>query len=186
MKYATPEQLVEMLELQEVLNKKYNGEKWRKAFSIGMAKSAMLVEVAEMLDEIQASWGWWKKNPRPTDVIAAHFEFIDVIHFAMLLLLYHNDVEDVVRIIKDDSPNYDSDMAGPVGDPHDAFITAITRFMTGIRMELRHTAIVNFKNIIETGSLLLGMYPGDVYKAYRIKNEINHKRVDNGETNKGQ
>ena len=173
--YIFPGQLVAMIKAQEILNKKFNGEDWRKKMSLGMAKTAMLVEFAEAANEIQATWAWWKRD-RTLDLSRAHVEFIDVLHFAMLIALYRNSEEQMIEALYDEEP----DMYGPVADPHNNFIKAITRFFTAVDQDNRKNIAVGLYNIINTGALLYAMNPGEVFEVYRLKNERNHERVDGG------
>jgi dimeric dUTPase (all-alpha-NTP-PPase superfamily) len=175
-------QLIEMIRAQEVLNKKYSGLDWRKRVHLGMAKMALVEEMAEMGHEINATWKWWSPVEKHIlDFSKATFEFIDVIHFALLLLLYRYSEEELCYALKDEMSNdLEPDMWGAVGDPHNAFIKSVTRFLTAIDIDNRRLAIKGVRNIIETGAVLLGLNDGDVLKAYMLKNERNHKRVEGG------
>lgn len=178
MKYLTNAQLEEMIQLQEVLNIKYNGPDWRKNIRLGMAKFALIDEVSEMAREIRASWAWWKKNPGPMEWEKAREEFIDVLHFALLIALYRYDEKQLTDYVC----AVDSDMGGPVGDPHGYFIKAITRFLKAADDDNRTDLVKGLKNIVETGAVLLAMEQDDVYAIYQEKNAKNHVRVESGQT----
>lgn len=179
--HVTVQELIVMIKAQEELNKKYNGLDWRKSVRLGMAKMAMLEEVSEMAREITATWKWWA--PEVTlDFSKATFEFIDVVHFALLILLYRYSVDDLEAALTShaDDDLLDPDMWGPTGDPHNSFIKAVTRFLTSVDNDFQYRAIQGVRNIIETGAVLLALNKGDVAKAYKLKNERNHKRVEGG------
>lgn len=176
--YVSNEQLIEMIHAQEALNKKYNGEDWRKSVRLGWAKMAFLTELSEMGDEILPTWAWWKKNIVGTDWNKAKFEFIDVLHFAMLLALYRYDVAQLELWIPKE--HNQADMYGPVGDPHDQFIRAVTRFLRAVDQENRSEVVIGLRNIIQTGAILVGMQRGEVYRAYQLKNKLNQERVAGG------
>jgi dimeric dUTPase (all-alpha-NTP-PPase superfamily) len=146
-----------------------------------MAKFALLDEVSEMAREIRVTWAWWKKNPGPMNLDLAREEFIDILHFAMLIALYRYDVSVLTRTIQDDQ-DICADMGGPVGDPHNYFVKAITRFFRSVDEENICGVIAGLMNLIDVGSLLLSLEPGDVFHIYTVKNEKNHVRVDTGQT----
>lgn len=169
------EHLIDMFEKQENLNIKYNGDEWRKSVSLGKVKFAFLDEVGEFLKEIESDWKWWKKYPNYHKQKAI-FELIDIIHFALMLCLYENSVDEIKDHIFNLRPQtYDS-----VGDKENQFSKTITSFFRRIDDHSMIFMIFDLLNLIQQGAELLEVNPGDIYQAYVMKNSRNHERINGG------
>ena len=179
---VTKEELFVMFEMQEELNIKYNGTEWRKVVKLGQAKIAMLEELSEFNREIELNWKWWK-NPsdRTYDEQKALFELVDMIHFALLLCLRNLSV-DSNKIYVEDVFKHDASrlMYGKVNDQENQFIKSINLFLLDIDRQDAYYSICGLVNIINNGGILLDLKPGEIYRAYLLKNERNHERVDGG------
>lgn len=170
------DQLEELIVMQETLNRKYGGDKWRDNFSFGQAKLAVLDEVSEFIREIESDWKWWKVNPNYHKQKAL-FELIDIVHFALMMALYHTDVSDLT-MSSTDIKMLDIRSSG---DKYDDFSVAIGLLMleSGEGDNLRRLQQVI--HIINTGGALLGITDVNaIYHSYIMKNHRNHTRVDEG------
>lgn len=170
--------LEQMILLQDTLNIKYGGENWRDNIKLGKAKFAVLDEVSEFLREIESEWKWWKPNGNYHKQKAL-YELIDVVHFALLILLLKNDVRDIISSIGEQGtgPTY----FGPWDDVQDIFSDTITEFLGLAAYSDIDDELVRICNIIQIGGEVLGMTsPQDMYNAYVMKNQRNHERVDGG------
>lgn len=173
-------QLSEMFKAQEELNKKFNGEYWRRALTMGQAKFAFNDEVAEFGQELSGSWKWWKADKKPLDKQKALFELVDAIHFGMLLVLYRNDLNAVLtRVLDPNGP--ECTMYGRVSDPLNYFLRSVQRFYSALEFDQLDASITGLINVIETGGFLLDLTPGEIYGAYLTKNHLNHLRVEGGD-----
>lgn len=173
-------QLSEMFKAQEELNKKFNGENWRRGLTMGQAKFAFNDEIAEFGQELSGSWKWWKAEKKPLDKQKALFELVDAIHFGMLLVLFRNDLSAVLnRVLDPNGP--ECDMYGQVSDPLNYFLRSVQRFYSALEFDQLDASITGLINVIETGGKLLDLEPGEVYAAYAAKNKLNHLRVEGGD-----
>lgn len=178
MKLINHEEMALMVEAQEVLNKKYNGDQWRLSVDIGKAKFALLDEVSEFAREIKPTWKWWGGNQGEIDPQKATFELIDVMHFALLVALHRYPVDILAHPMR--TWKWEGDMWGPHTDKHNQFVKAIQRFLQAVDLESRSNVITGLFNIAQTGGELLNLAPGQIYEAYKLKNALNHKRVEGG------
>jgi NTP pyrophosphatase (non-canonical NTP hydrolase) len=88
-------QLLEMLELQEELNKKIN-KYWRKERTKEDFIRATWIECAEAVDSLP--WKWWKKQEANLDNLK--IEVVDIWHFIMSYILL--DYEDLGKALESD------------------------------------------------------------------------------------
>lgn len=170
-------QLEEMFAMQEGLNRKYGGVDWRKGFTMGKAKFAIMDEVGELLRELEHEWKWWKVNPNYHKQKAL-FEFIDVIHFGMMIVLYHTNHSDVGMATTETLFN----SFHPTNDKHDDFARTFGEFIRAEHGVLdTDYSITLLVELINAGANLLGITDSNaIYQAYIMKNHRNHIRVDSG------
>jgi dimeric dUTPase (all-alpha-NTP-PPase superfamily) len=167
-----------MVILQDDLNIKYGGVNWRDNVTMGKAKFAVLDEVSEFLREIESDWKWWKPSATYHKQKAL-YELIDVVHFALLIMLKEYDVRDIVSTI--DEQGAGTTLFGPWDDPYNIFAESIANLISGAEGADIDDFLVYICNIIQTGGELLGCTdPQDLYNAYIMKNQRNHERVDGG------
>lgn len=174
-----------MFKAQEVLNKKYNGENWKDGITMGKSHAAIMDEVSEFLREIEPRWKWWSGRAleREIDQQAALFELIDIIHFAMMIVLYRHKLDHVIYTLDDDFDYHPSAFVEIVdADDHvGRFTQAVIQFLKDSPYAIRWTMIRRLIDIIETGGTLLRLEPGQIFEAYQLKNQLNHKRVEGGQ-----
>lgn len=171
---VTLEELKFMLEAQEQLNIKYSGDEWRNNITMGQAKFALHEEVAEFINELRPAWKWWGKVEK-LDRDKAIFEYIDVLHFAMLIALfnfYPDELETFLPVGGDMGMNHI--------DMYNQFSKAIQRFLIQVDQHNIQDVVVGLYNIINIGAKILDLKDGEVFEAYLKKNALNHKRVENG------
>lgn len=177
-------QLEELIYMQETLNCKYGTVNWRDNFSFGQAKLAVLDEVSEFIREIESDWKWWKVNPNYHKQKAL-FELIDIVHFTIMMALYHTDVSTLAMASTD--VNLDNKPSESSGDKYDDFSVAIGSLITSGNIAERGLFQEGIRNlyqivdIINTGGALLGITDVNaIYQSYIMKNNRNHQRVDEG------
>lgn len=177
-------QLEELINMQETLNCKYGGVNWRENFSFGQAKLAVLDEVSEFIREIESDWKWWKVNPNYHKQKAL-FELIDIVHFSLMMALYHTDAS-TLAMESTDMKN-DDFIFEPGVDKYDEFSITVGSLLfssmgNGVNDQRRNMhSLRQVVNIINTGGALLGITDVNaIYQAYIMKNHRNHTRVDQG------
>lgn len=94
------EKIIEMLELQDTLNKKTSWNEWRlwitnKWKTINW-KRCIYMELAEAIDSV--SWKHWKNVEGGIDYENFKVELIDIWHFLMSELLRHFTIEELVEL----------------------------------------------------------------------------------------
>lgn len=174
------EALQQMFFKQEELNMMYNGLVWRNKVTIGSAKLAFMDEVSEFLREIEADWKWWKPIGGNYHKQKALFELIDVIHFGLLLILYHHPLDQILVHIAEHSPipmMYDIENSE---DKHNELATAISWFTNSLDYGVLDMKLTALLNLMQVGGELIGLKDGDILQAYIMKNEVNRGRVEGG------
>jgi dimeric dUTPase (all-alpha-NTP-PPase superfamily) len=169
--------LEKMLILQEGLNCKYSGEDWRNTVKMSKAKFALIDEVSEFLREIETTWKWWKPNGNYHKQKAL-YELIDVIHFALLIVLHKNSLTDIILTMEEQGAE---PSMFTFKDKEDAFNDAFGNFLCHIEHGDIDDDLVRLCNLIQAGGELLGVETSaELYSAYVMKNHRNHERVDGG------
>jgi dimeric dUTPase (all-alpha-NTP-PPase superfamily) len=168
-----------MFNAQEVLNKTYNGENWKDEITMARAEAAILDECSEFLREIEPFWKWWsgKAQAKIVEVNKATYELIDIIHFAMMIILYRFSLDKVLFILDDDFEYETSPRLKMDEDDLAQFTTAMIGFIANHRYSINYGLIRRLIEIIETGGNLLGLKPGQIFEAYQKKNKLNSKRA---------
>ena len=179
-KLISLDELKEMFKAQEVLNKKYNGENWRDSITPGRAEAAFTDEVAEFLREIEPIWKWWsgKAKAKVIDKTKAAFELIDMIHFALMIVLYRFSLDKVLFTIEEEFEYTPSPRVETESEPLSKFTTAYIEFLANCRYSINYGMVRRVIELIETGGVLLGLEPGQIYEAYQKKNALNSKRAE--------
>lgn len=172
----TQNELIDMFERQADLNVKYNGTDWKSRMTSTMIQCAILDEVGEFLREIETEWRWWKFD-KNEDKQKALFEYIDILHFMMVYILYDKPLHNVDIEIT----NIDLKIFSAKIEDRNA---ALRKFVTAIRDFSYYVDNgdweLPFLASIQAVSSLLNLEDGDIYKAYLLKNKQNHKRVEGG------
>lgn len=174
------DELLEMTFKQEVLNMKYNGLIWKDKVKVGAAKFALMDEVSEFLREIESDWKWWKKVGSSYHKQKALFELIDVVHFALVLVLHRQRMHEVLKHIHTEKPQAQMYDIMDGDDPQNEFAKAVTWFLNAVDFNNLDMMLNGVCNIIQTGGEMLGLEPGEIFQAYLLKNARNHERVEGG------
>lgn len=174
------DELAEMFRAQSELNDIYSGVFWRKTISMGDFKFAMLDEVSEFMRETEATWKWYKHPSKQSNNHQnAIFEFIDVIHFALSLVLYRHDVSSICDLVKSGNVYEPTDYV-EVDDMNNLFVKAMTNFLKMVDNDMRAQMVSALINFIQVGGMMLKLEPGDIRKAYEMKYKRNLARVAGG------
>lgn len=82
---TSTEMIEDMLERQ----KKYDAEVFKKhnitSVSRQQLESALFDELGELMHAQKGDWCWWKFTQEPVDVAKVFEEYVDVLHFALML-----------------------------------------------------------------------------------------------------
>lgn len=127
---------------------------------------ALLVELGELANETRCFKFWSKKAAAKRDVILE--EYVDGIHFILSIGLELGIEADVSLSLVDEYRDF-------VEQFQEVYATIID-FRRQLTSENYHKI---FNEYILLGKLL-GFSADDIEKAYRMKNEVNHKRQDQG------
>jgi dimeric dUTPase (all-alpha-NTP-PPase superfamily) len=176
------EHLKRMLVMQEELNVKYNGENWREKVQMTKVKFAILDETSEFLREIESTWKWWKHDP-VYNRQKALYELIDIIHFALVVVLLKFDLSDINIYIEEHGAH--ATQFGPFSGAEayeEYFNDALVRFLKNANHYSDLDDIITvFCNLVQAGGELIGVTdPNEIFTAYVMKNNRNHQRVDGG------
>ena len=176
--------LVELLEAQNALNIKYVGTDWKDKVQVTSILTAIDTEVSEFLEsssrlvdnknEINHGWKWWKKtiqNDEQNQVV----ETIDVLHFCLTLLLKTHGINETMKINKKiDKLNIN--LETPINDILVAKSKLILSSLEGDKIEVLHLIY----ELLYAMSISSNRTLEDIYNGYFKKNELNHKRIENG------
>jgi hypothetical protein len=188
---------VAMMQIQDELNCSKNVN-WR--LSQHNYEDAMMIETAEMFD--QMNWKWWKANPNPVDWNQVKLELIDVWHFALCRVMVQQGIDDgsleLVEIFIDHdffvADHYDDDVNAGLIQEGDAplieqavVLTSVRDLMQGIMQDNVEeaeglTALRNLSYLYDVAGVMLalGMTVDELYQLYIGKVELNRLRWANG------
>lgn len=127
---------------------------------------ALLVELGELANETRCFKFWSKKPAATRDVILE--EYVDGIHFILSIGL-ELGVQGKVTL----NP---ADEFRDIVDQFQQVFASIIDFRKQLNLDNYHKI---FNEYILLGRLL-GFSPEDIEKAYKMKNEVNHQRQDQG------
>lgn len=126
---------------------------------------ALLVEVGELANETRCFKFWSKKPSSPRETVLE--EFVDGIHFILSLGIECGFTSEIEF------------MRGPKGNVTDQFndvFSTISSFQKSRSQSDYHTMFGSFMDLAN----LLGFTESDIEEAYRMKNELNYERQQNG------
>lgn len=174
---TSPINLIRMLHWQAELNIIYSGCGWKNTISAGEIESAMIKEYSEFLDEVQDKWCWYKKSP-DVDRDKAIFELIDFLHFALMLVQLEHNIPDIENAItnRQTEPNVDIHAE----DPFKVMSRTLALFIISFEDKDIKLMVQQLRNMIEIGGTMLDMVPGEIEKAFHLKNMRNRERVNGG------
>lgn len=174
---ASPISLIRMLHWQAELNIIYSGCGWKNTVLAGEIESAMLKEYSEFLDEVQDKWCWYKKAGE-FDRDKAIFELVDFLHFALMLMQYEHSLDSLSSCVTNRNCFPDVDVLAE--DPFKVMSRSIAFFILSFENKDPFEMTRQLRNMIEIGGTMLDMVPGEIEKAFHLKNQRNRERVNGG------
>jgi dimeric dUTPase (all-alpha-NTP-PPase superfamily) len=184
------EKILDMLELQDNLNKRIN-ENWRDIRTKEDFARATWIECAELVDSLP--WKWWKKQDADMDNVK--IEIVDIWHFIMsYILMDHYSPEEAVRslpvdmFIKGIKQNFHNiDIPGEYinhylgeTDKYKKIIFLAERVAEGFLKDSLNEGIFFFGLLVKNTISF-----DELYLLYIGKNILNHIRQEKG-YNKGE
>jgi hypothetical protein len=191
------QKFLNMLAIQDELNSSKNTQ-WRH--SQHNYEDAMMVETAEMFD--QMNWKWWKANPNPVDWNQVKLELIDVWHFALCRVIVQQGIDEgsfeLMEIFQDHDfvvgeKYYDDVNAGLIQDRDAPAVNqeevqvAVRGLMQGVMHDnveeaKGHTALRSLSYLYDIAGVMeaLRMTVDELYQLYIGKVELNRLRWANG------
>ncbi|WP_062355253.1 dUTP diphosphatase [Bacillus kwashiorkori] len=162
--------LQEMFQLQRILDERIETEHELLNEDLFDKKVlALLVEVGELANETRCFKFWSEKAASPKEVILE--EFVDGLHFILslgIVLKFHDYVNDIP-------------LAGEIGemDATAKFIEVFAQIQALQQKKSEAAYWKLYQSYYELGKIL-GFTPEEVEAAYLAKNQVNHKRQDEG------
>ena len=167
------EEFKDMLEKQYVLNEHFNGKNWEEKLKTEDVKLAILTECAEFFEEVP-KWKWWKPyKMKEIDKRKQYEELIDILHFAMTLMMKIYDTGDVLK-------EYETSRVLVMKEyklKKSFGYYDITRFVFDF---LNEPNILNYLLLIQALLVYANLEWDKIYNVYLQKNEKNHKRIEAG------
>ena len=178
----TKEELTNLLEAQDDLNKKYTGEDWRNVVPIQSFLTASFTEVAEYLESGPrvGNWKWWKSYEK-NDTQNLIVEAIDVLHFNLSCLMKIATKEEIIENDKPLEIDYLEALSESLKiTPQQVIIGTYCTFNEAvIKGDLdranKYNNILMLAFASQTGKTI-----DDFYSGYFKKNQLNHKRLAGG------
>jgi dimeric dUTPase (all-alpha-NTP-PPase superfamily) len=158
------QKITTMLELQDAMNSKVNGD-WRNA---GFEwYRAIWMESAEMLEHY--GWKWWKKQQ--ADVMQVKLEVVDIVHFALSIRLVQGGTQG--RSLDDIAAEITTDLNRP---------RATADIRTSIELLAKETLADQGAHFSLIAGVMnhLRMPFDELHEIYVGKNVLNMFRQDNG------
>ncbi|KEF39547.1 hypothetical protein M670_01320 [Schinkia azotoformans MEV2011] len=159
--------LTTLFELQKELDTRIEKEHGLEQADLMDKKiMALLVELGELANETRCFKFWSKKPAAARDVILE--EYVDGVHFILSIGLELNIQDQVSLNPKDEYRD--------LVEQFQLVFASIIEFRKQLNLENYHNI---FNEYIILGKLL-GFSSDDIEKAYKLKNEVNHKRQNSG------
>ena len=172
-------QLAHLLKMQQVLDEKIFKENGKVEYPEAEINLALITEIGELLQEVPEVFKYWKKTATD-DMEKALEEYIDVLHFALSLTNYN--AENIVKTGNGIQANGFEN----VFKVYDyCFACEYSKNCTPAEnIHLMILDIINDNVLRLSHVFVLGNYFGftwdDIYAKYIKKNQVNHKRVEEG------
>lgn len=128
---------------------------------------ALIDEIGELNHELKADWCWWKKTQKPVDREKVLGELADVAHFC-LNIYYHEYPDRSIEWLKD---------AGYKASKRAKDMAEVSYFYRKLTDPYSDHAIL--ENLLGL-TFKLGFTLEELYEAYKTKNEINYRRIEQG------
>ena len=166
--------LAELLEMQQALDESILKNKDMSIYPEEKIEIALFVELGEMLNELPYTFKYWKdtaKNNRNKAIM----EYVDASHFA--LSLTNNNAGEILNAIKDGKLEV-QDYSYEINAEHatEYHVTDLHYFLQEITTTREE---VKIGYLFDMGNLL-GFKWREIYNAYKIKNSVNHERLQCG------
>lgn len=159
--------LTTLFELQKELDTRIEKEHGLEQADLMDKKiMALLVELGELANETRCFKFWSKKPAAPRDVILE--EYVDGVHFILSIGL-ELKIQEQVNL---DPIDENKDLV----EQFQQVFASIIDFRKQLNFETYHKI---FNEYIKLGKLL-GFSVEDIEEAYKMKNEVNHQRQDQG------
>ncbi|MEC1770599.1 dUTP diphosphatase [Schinkia azotoformans] len=159
--------LTTLFELQKELDTRIEKEHGLEQADLMDKKiMALLVELGELANETRCFKFWSKKPAAARDVILE--EYVDGVHFILSIGLELKLQDQVTLDPKDEYRD--------LVEQFQLVFASIIEFRKQLNLENYHNI---FNEYIILGKLL-GFSSDDIEKAYKLKNEVNHKRQNSG------
>ena len=159
--------LTTLFELQKELDTRIEKEHGLEQADLMDKKiMALLVELGELANETRCFKFWSKKPAAARDVILE--EYVDGVHFILSIGLELKMQDQVTLDPKDEYRD--------LVEQFQLVFASIIEFRKQLNLENYHNI---FNEYIILGKLL-GFSSDDIEKAYKLKNEVNHKRQNSG------
>ena len=155
------EKIIEMLKIQEALDKSFMEYNNLEELDIDKVQMALFDECGEVNHEMKAEWCYWKKSQKPVDREKLMEELADVWHFALTLhRLYHGITHNYLTY------EFERDRYKWIH-----WFDVLKLLSKGTVLCLDHTIILTEK---------LGFTFDEIYEAYITKNKENYERMKRG------
>ena len=176
MKLFTLEQLVTLLDAQDELNKKYSGENWRKTIPLDSFLIAVQTEVSEFYESAPrlSNWKWWRKDLK-NDNQNMIIESIDVLHFALSVLMINLSKEDILnetKLIKETEAYIEG--TSP------EILKSMNLFFSDNIEGFYNDSVFSFYFLINSLAKSCNRTLPQIYDGYFKKNKLNQTRVAKG------
>lgn len=169
-----------MFEMQKEYDQmvfKAHGLKGYKDIDFDRLGLALVDEIGELVHELKGNWCWWKNTQKPVDEEKALEEFVDVIHF-LLMHSIRKGCQWVTHGISTWNLTWqrNDEVCLENNDPNAlstycAFIMATE--VPKVYSREQYAWAVKFAQS-------MGWTEDQVFEAYKRKNEINRRRVEEG------
>lgn len=154
------EKILEMLKMQDALNKAIMREHKLMALPFWKLRMALLDELGELTHELKGNWCWWKKTQKGVDPTKVLEELVDVWHFAMTIHIYFNGIE--INKLKMECYL-------------DLEIIDLPKVIEGVIL-CDCDILYKLNNLTK----YLNFTMDDIYNAYIAKNKVNYERLNSG------
>lgn len=155
------EKIIEMLKIQEALDKSFMEYNNLEKLDINKVQMALFDECGEVNHEMKAEWCYWKKSQKPVDREKLKEELADVWHFSLTLHRLYNGIAHNYLTYEFERNRY----------KWVDWFHVLKILSKGSQLCLDHVIILTEK---------LGFTFDEIYEAYITKNKENYERMKRG------
>lgn len=203
----TKNQMTELFEAQDALNRKYLGDDWRSKVDEPSILIAIFTETAEFFESAPRSgdkttegvnsWKWWKPK-KENDIQNMTVETIDVLHFVLAYYLKsfpsrtYEELADAYNenirwqfdgVFADESRNTNQRGSNMLKQFAGIIMNHYSRYMLDTR-DRGEQNIAEFDSamfmLLEQMWCECGKTSDEIYNGYFLKNKLNSDRIDGG------